>query len=105
NKSHISCRNLKPQLKIGLTLAICFIAFFAAVHLFKPRTDDGKAVASFNLGKTETSSSAYSGTTSCSTENSCFSARHLLLIVDNPHPLCQRVARLLEQQLKDCPLI
>lgn len=63
------------------------------------------AKTGLQVGKTETHSSSWSSSTSCASENSTFSARHILFFSDNPHPLCRKIVAHLEQRLKTSPFI
>ena len=99
---------MEPLVKIGLLIVVGLVGLGLAAHFFwagkKSAADDGD-LAFLNIGQTETHNSLSSSSTSCSSDNSSFSSRHVVLMADNPHPLSRQIAARLERLLKDCPFI
>lgn len=100
---------MKPPVKTRLVLGLCLFGLISVgaifVFGFEPRSGGRDPRASIQVGKTETSTSLSTASTTDSVEDAGFSARHVLLYSDNPHPLNRRIVALIAQQLTNCPFI
>ena len=99
---------MKPPVKIGLLVVALLIGIVLMIHLLSRGLKSGSASgvgAAVSIGKTETRTSMSSSSTSSSSDNSTFNSHRVLVFSDNPHPLCRRVAALLEEQLNNSPFI
>jgi hypothetical protein len=100
---------VKGFAKVGIIFAACLLAFFLITRLpgrgAGPKAGAGTSGAAFSVGKTETHNISFAGSTSSSSENSTFSARRVVLIQTQSHPLTIQIGALLAERLKNCPEI
>jgi len=97
---------MKSPARIGLFIALGLAGLALGAHFFSAAAKNGdKPDTGLKVGKTETRNSLSSSSTTSSSDDATFSARHVLLFSDNPHPLNREIVARLTQQLKDCPLI
>lgn len=97
---------MKPPVKIGLLAAVGMVLIASAIRLLQIGSETYSSPgASLQVGKTETRSNTGSTSSSCSSENSTFNAKQMLLFSDNPHPLCRKIVTQLAQRLQAGPFI
>lgn len=97
---------MKTPVKIALLVIVGLAVIAAAIRLLQIGSETYSSPgASLQVGKTETRSNTSSSSTSCSSENSTFNARRVLLFSDNPHPLCRKIVAHLAQRLQEGPFI
>lgn len=97
---------MKPTVKFGLLVIVGLVVIASAIRLLQIGSETYSSPgASLQVGKTETRSNTGSTSSSCSSENSTFNARRVLLFSDNPHPLCRKIVAQLAQRLQESPFI
>ncbi len=87
---------------IGVTV---LAGAFLVLRFVSENTRSSESIPKLQVGKTETRSSMTSGHSSTAPEYATFNSGRVLLLSDNPHPLCRKIVDRLEQRLKESPHI